>query len=115
LPSSAIRKEGAGKLLLTAVNAYSGATTISAGELTGGTGGSCAFSAVTVSAGATNGVRVATANGQWSCAGLAYNSGTTYDDFDSLGGIAPSTTTAPLVVNGKVYFGSTDGFVYALK
>jgi outer membrane protein assembly factor BamB len=26
-----------------------------------------------------------------------------------------SVASSPLVVNGKVYFGSTDGYVYALK
>ena len=93
-PSTVI-KQGAGTLLLAGANTYTGNTTISAGELIGQTGGSCASSAVTVAASATNGVKVAAANGQWSCAGLTYNSGTTYADFD-FGSFTPSSTTAPL-------------------
>ena len=88
---------GNGTLTLSGANTYTGNTTISAGELVGQTGGSCANSAVTVAAGATNGVKVAAANGQWSCAGLTYNSGTTYADFD-FGNFTPSSTTAPLNV-----------------
>lgn len=105
--NSAIRKEGAGRLLLTANNYYSGATTISAGELAGATGGSCGNSALAVFAGATNGVTVAVTGGQWSCAGLTYNAGTTYADFEFLGGVAPSTNIAPLVIGGNLAVNGT--------
>jgi fibronectin-binding autotransporter adhesin len=100
--ASAIRKEGLGKLLLTAINPYSGATTISAGELAGDTGGSCANSAFTVCVGATNGVRVVLADSQWTCKGLTYNAGTTYANFDFFSSIAPSTNKPPLLINGSL-------------
>ena len=54
-----LSKDGAGKLILSGVSTYSGPTAINAGELVGQTGGSCSSSAVTVAAGATNGVKVA--------------------------------------------------------
>ena len=94
----AFTKVGAGTMTLSGVNTYSGATAINAGELVGQTGGSCSNSAVTVAVGATNGVKVATANGQWSCTNLTYSSGgTSYSDFD-FGSVVPSTTSAPLNV-----------------
>jgi hypothetical protein len=70
-------------------------TTVSAGELIGSAAGSCASSAFTVASGATNGVKLAAANGQWACSGLTYNAGTTYADFD-FSSFAPSSATAPL-------------------
>jgi fibronectin-binding autotransporter adhesin len=97
----ALTKQGSGALTLLNANTYSGSTTVNAGELVGRTGGSCANSAVTVTAGATNGVSLAAANGHWTCAGLAYTAGTTYADFN-FGGVGASTTTAPLQINGNL-------------
>ena len=95
--SKGITKAGTGTLTLTSANTYSGNTTISGGELVGSTAGSCANSVFTVSSGATNGVKLAAAGGQWTCGGLTYNSGTTYADFD-FASFTPSTSTAPLSV-----------------
>ena len=96
-----LTQSGTGALTLSAANTYSGATTISAGELIGSTAGSCSNSAVTVATGGTNGVLLAAANGQWACPTLTYSSGTTYADFN-FNGLAPSTTTAPILVNGNL-------------
>jgi autotransporter-associated beta strand protein len=104
-------KVGAGTMTLSGVNTYTGNTTIGAGELIGQTGGSCANSAVIVAAGATNGVKVAGANGQWSCASLTCSAGgTNYSDFD-FGAAAPSTTAAPLSIGGNL---ATNGTVQVI-
>ena len=97
---------GANTLTLSGINTYTGPTVITAGELVGATGGSSSNSAVTVSAGATNGVQVLAAGGQWVCKTLTYNAGTTYVDFD-FGGLTPSTATAPLQVTNALTFNST--------
>ncbi len=101
-----LTKTGPGALTLSGINTYSGATAINAGELIGNTAGSCANSAVTVASGATNGVQLATANGQWTCGGLTYSAGTTYADFDFTA-TAPSTTVAPLKMSGNLTVNST--------
>ena len=101
-----IDQDGRGHATLTNANTYSGATTVSAGELVGATIGSCANSAVTVSSGATNGVQVFAANGGWTCGALTYSAGTTYADLN-FNGMAPSTITAPLQVSGALTFNGT--------
>ena len=90
-----LTKSGNGTWTLSSTNTYTGATAVTAGELIGSTAGSCSNSAFTISSGATNGVKLAAANGQWTCNGLTYNSGTTYADFD-FSSFSPSATTAPL-------------------
>jgi autotransporter-associated beta strand protein len=103
LSGNALMKIGSATWTLTGNNLHTGATTVSAGELIGQTGSSCSNSAVTVSSGGTNGVLVATAGGQWVCGGLTYSSGSTYADFNFNGNL-PSTTTAPLLINGNLAF-----------
>ena len=103
-----LTKTNAGTLMLLGTNTYTGLTTISAGELIGVTGGACSNSAVTVAAGATNGVQVLAANGYWTCGALIYSSGATCADFN-FGGFTPSTTTAPLQVINLLNFTGTPG------
>ena len=98
----ALTKSGLGALTLSGTNTYSGATTISTGELVGVTGGSCSNSAVTVASGATNGVQVAAAGGQWTCTNLTSQAGSVMDfNFNSQ---APSATAAPLNVLNNLAF-----------
>jgi autotransporter-associated beta strand protein len=104
--SGAVTNAGGGAVTLSANNPYSGTTKINSGELIGVTSGSCSNSAVTVAAGATNGVQLASAGSQWTCSGLTYNSGTACADFN-LNGFAPSTSTAPIFVNGNAAFNGT--------
>jgi len=103
--NTSLTKSGTGLWTLAGINTYSGTTAISAGELVGSTTGSSASSAATVSNGATNGVQLATAGGQWSWNGLTFNSGTTYADFD-FNSFALSTTTAPLNAGALVNSGT---------
>jgi autotransporter-associated beta strand protein len=84
---------------------YNGPTAITAGELMVSTLGSCSNSAVTVSAGATNGVQKDVGGIQWSCAGLTYAPGNTYLDLNFLA--APGLSKAPLQVNGSLAINGT--------
>ena len=95
--SGALTNAGAGSLTLGGTNTYFGPTMVGAGKLVGVTGGSLSNSLLTVASGATNGVLVQTAGGQWSCQTLT----------NKLGGVvefnfaAPaSTTVAPINVFG---------------
>jgi fibronectin-binding autotransporter adhesin len=95
--------QGCGALVLSGANNYSGPTTVTSGELVGSTSGSCSNSAVEVADNAANGVEIAAAGGQWTCAGLTYDAGAENLIFN-FGGVAPSTAIAPLLVNGNLSF-----------
>jgi fibronectin-binding autotransporter adhesin len=110
LSGNALTKVGTGALTLAGNNQHTGATTISAGELIGQTGGSISNNTVSVSAGATNGVLLASANGQWICGNLTFSSATSVADFN-FNGLTPSTTTAPILVNTNLTFTATPVFV----
>jgi len=98
-------KKGSTTVTLAGVNTYNGATIVSGGKLVGKVGGSCASSAVTVNntAGCVLGVSITDATKQWTCAGLTNGGSSAGLDFN-FGTLAPSTTLAPLQVNGNVDF-----------
>lgn len=104
---AALTKTTAATLQLGSVNTYDGATTVSGGKVIGVTGGSCNSSAFTFAPGAgavtTNAVKVLTSGGQWSCATLTNttaNGGSIYAEFDYGTVSGPSTSVAPMLVNG---------------
>ena len=92
-----LTKQGTGTLVLNGVNTYTGPTLVSAGRLTGVSGGASAGSAVTVVAGAINSVQLLTPGGQWTCAALTNFDGSTLDFNLSAGTLS---ATAPLSVTG---------------
>ena len=97
--SGTLALTGTGTLILSASNTFSGATAVSSGKLMGVSGGSLANSGVTVSSGATLSVRTLVSDGRWDCKSLTLGSGTATVEF-LFSGTSPSTTTAPLLVNG---------------
>ena len=92
-------KTGAGTLILSGTNTHTGSTTISAGRLMGLTGGVCSNSAFTVQSGATNGVLVFPAGGQWLCGALTAGAGS-YLDLNFTNATI-SNAAAPLKVLGN--------------
>ena len=96
---------GGGSLTLGSTNTYSGATTVHAGKLMFSTAGFGA-SAITVNTGASAGVVLAAAGGSWTnSADVTQNAGTELDvDFVTF---APSTTLAPIAVNGNFNVSAT--------
>ena len=110
--STPLTKNGTGTVTLLNTNTYTGPTTITAGELIGATSGSCSNSALLVMAG-TNGVQLATANGQWYCGGLTNLDGSWVDiNFNNT---PPSTTLAPLVVKGNLAFTNANVMVRGIS
>jgi autotransporter-associated beta strand protein len=96
-----LTQQGSGTLTLSGANTYTGATTISAGELIGVGGSACG--SITVANGATNGVQRSTLTGQFTCTGLtagATGTDVTYADFNCTAWNPGAT--APLLVNGNV-------------
>ncbi len=102
--TGSLDKIGNGRLILTANNTSSGATTISGGTLLSLAGVGCANSAVTVGdvVGATLEIRVSDNSKQWTCASLtsAGTSATLAFGFAT----TPNPTVAPLNVTGTLTF-----------
>ena len=103
-----IVKNGTGTWALSGTNTTVSATSITAGKLVGVAGGSSSNSACTVSANATNGVRVLSPGGQWAYKTLTFNAGS-YAEFDFGDRVVPSAAAAPLVVSNLTFVG-TAGF-----
>lgn len=101
LTTLGITKTESGTWILSGANSYNGGTSVTAGKLVGVVGGSCENSAVTVSAG-TFGISVTDNTKQWTCKSLRHTLASTLEF--AFGGITPSTTVAPLQVNGDVVF-----------
>ena len=93
-----LAKSGFGTQILSGTNTYSGATTITNGELLWITGGSASNSPVTVLAAGTNGVQVVTAGGQWVGTNLTAVDGSTLV-FDFNGTVTPGATAPLLLLN----------------
>jgi fibronectin-binding autotransporter adhesin len=107
--AGSLTKTGSGTLTLSGTNTYSGATLVRGGKLAGVVGSSCANSAVTVSnaIGCVLGVSVTDNMKQWSCASVTFDGADAGLAFDFGAAITPSSSTAPLQVNGNVTFTGT--------
>ncbi len=96
----------AGTLTLSGANTYTGATTVASGaNLTVASGGSSASSPLTMAGSTTFTENVTTAGGQWTGTNLVFqdSSPALVINFSA----PPSTTIAPLKINGNVNFAST--------
>ena len=103
-------KSGNGAFTLTGGNSSPGTTAINGGRLNVSTIASFPNSAVTFAGGTTNGLQILSPGGQWTCAGLTYNTGTVYADLD-FGIITPITNIAPIQVNGNLTINGTLQFI----
>ncbi|MDB6018813.1 MAG: Autotransporter-associated beta strand repeat protein [Pedosphaera sp.] len=104
-----LNKSGAGTLQLSGANNYAGSTVVSNGTLRIITSLSPTNGPVTLdgSAGSpVNTVQVANVGQYWSIGNLTYAAGTPTADFNYLS-FVPSTTVAPIQVNGNLSFAVT--------
>ena len=98
-----------GILRLNGANTGTGDTTLNGGRLEVFTGASLANSTIKFAPDATLSLKVLTAGGTFPCIGMNTWGSSTLDF--QFGFIAPSTTTAPLQVNGNVDFSGGDSTV----
>jgi autotransporter-associated beta strand protein len=106
-----LNQNGTGTLTVSASStAFTGLTTVNAGELINNTG-SASGGSVVVASGATNSVQVTTSGGQATLGGLTYNSGTAWlvVGFSQ----TPSGVFAPLQVNGNLAINGTLNIIVA--
>lgn len=99
-------KTGSGTLTLSGANNYSGLTTVKNGGLTLQLASLPTNGPVTLdgsSGNPTNSVQLSTAGQYWSIGTLTYASGSPVADFN-FDGVTPSSTVAPIQVNGDVNF-----------
>jgi autotransporter-associated beta strand protein len=99
---------GGGVLTLSGSNTYAGTTVLSNGTLAVTTSSFPTNSTVTVDGSTGSAILSVTATTatDWTITGLTYQNGTPTADFN-FGSLAPSTTLAPLQVNGNVSFTTT--------
>ncbi len=95
-----LTKLGAGTVTLAGTHTFSGGIDVQTGTFIATSGGACPNSDLRAMAGATNGVQILAANGQWTCGSLNIYSGG-YLDFN-FGSVPLSTTISPLQVNGNL-------------
>ena len=107
-----LTKTGAGVLALSGANNYAGTTVISNGTLSVSTTGMPTNGPVTLegaslSAGLPTNSVILAANGQyWSMGNLTFDTGVPTADFN-FQGLLPSTSIAPILVNGNLAFNVT--------
>lgn len=107
-----LKKTGAGRLVLSGANNYAGLTVVSNGTLAVSTLNSPTNGQVTLEGGAVapglpvSSVVVANVGQSWTIGTLTFDSGVPTADF-AYGSFPPSTTVAPIQVNGDLNFAVT--------
>lgn len=84
----------------------SGAVTVNGGRFVVIASNTTFVSSITVNSGATNSIKINQANGQQITSAVTFNSGVTRCEFNYGSGIAPSTTTAPLLATNVIANGT---------
>jgi autotransporter-associated beta strand protein len=105
LAGSSLTKAGAGTLVLSGINTYSGNTIINSGKLQGVVGGSSASSTLVLGAStAISSVAITDNTKEWTNAALKASGGVLEFSF---GAVTPSTTVSPLKITGAASFTAT--------